>query len=144
MREAWINACLQITSSILFQWPVRPQRVIPIRCVLTDSSCLQCIDDESCQGCVWFSRELRCTLNPKYRLKPSRQFKRYDVKAHRKISLFTFYSNGVSLTLRLVVVCATTQKNRVYSRFFVQQSESLFGYFEFLRQPPLQSLHGLF
>ena len=30
-----------------------------------------------------------------------------------------------------------------YSRFFVQQSESLFGYFEFLRQPPLQSLHGL-
>lgn len=36
------------------------------------------------------------------------------------------------------------KKNRVYSRFFVQQSESLFGYFEFLRQPPLQSLHGLF
>lgn len=31
----------------------------------------------------------------------------------------------------------------MYSRFFVQQSESLFWYFEFLRQPPLQSLHGL-
>lgn len=31
----------------------------------------------------------------------------------------------------------------VYSRFFVQQSESLFWDFESLRQPPLQSLHGL-
>lgn len=33
--------------------------------------------------------------------------------------------------------------NRGYSRFFVQQSEPLFWYFELLRQPPLESLHGL-
>lgn len=32
---------------------------------------------------------------------------------------------------------------QAYSRFFVQQSESLFWYFESLRQSPLQSLHGL-
>lgn len=30
-----------------------------------------------------------------------------------------------------------------YSRFFVQQRESLFWYFESLRQPLLQALHGL-
>lgn len=30
-----------------------------------------------------------------------------------------------------------------YSRFFVQQSEPLFWYFELLRQPPFQSFHGL-
>lgn len=33
---------------------------------------------------------------------------------------------------------------QVYSRFFVQQSESLFWYFEFLRQSPFQSLNCLF
>lgn len=33
--------------------------------------------------------------------------------------------------------------HRVYSRFFVQQSESFFRYFEFLRQPPLQSFDSL-
>lgn len=32
---------------------------------------------------------------------------------------------------------------RLYSRFFVQQSESFFRYFEFLRQPPLQSFYSL-
>ena len=41
-----------------------------------------------------------------------------------------------------------TQKHvkrvRVYSRLFVQQRQSLLGYFEFLGQPPLQPLDGLF
>lgn len=33
--------------------------------------------------------------------------------------------------------------HRVYSRFFVQQSESFFRYFEFLREPLLQPFHRL-
>lgn len=53
-------------------------------------------------------------------------------------------SSGQRATLaRAGTTDAVWRTDEDYSRLFVQQSESLFGDFESLRQPPLQSLHGL-